>query len=126
MARNNRIQISRKKINSILELLRYLTKVKKSDQTTALKFINDEGLDYISETIYNILYNPECISKLTNFKKKKLVQNLKPNSPILKKLCNKKYPIISKRRKVLQSGSGISLLLSAAIPFLTSLLLPKK
>ena len=126
MAKHNRVQIPRKKIDTILELLRYLTKVKKKDQPIAFRYLNDEGLDHISETIYNILYNPECISKLTKSKKKKLIQNLRPNSLILKKLSSKKYPIISKRKKNLQSGSGISLLLSAAIPFLASLLLPKK
>ena len=96
MARHNRVRIPRKKINSILELLRYLTKIKKKDQPTAFRYLNDEGLDYVSETIYNILYNPECISKV---KRKKLVQTLRPNSLILKKLSNKKYPIISKRKK---------------------------
>ena len=126
MATKTKCKISRQKARKVLELLNFLTKLNKNNQETALKFLNNEGLDYISETIFNILYNPDCTSNLTKSKRSRLVNTLKPSSHILRKISSKNYPIVSKQKKIIQSGSGISLLLSAAIPFLISLLSPKK
>ena len=125
-ATKTKCKISRLKALKVLELLKFLTKLNKNNRETALKFLNNEGLDYISETIFNILYNPDCTSNLTKSKRSRLVNTLKPSSHILRKISNKNYPIVSKQKKIVQSGSGISLLLSAAIPFLISLLSPKK
>ena len=124
MATKNKCNISRQKARRVLELLKFLTKLNKNNQETALKFFNNEGLDYISETIFNILYNPDCTLTLTKSKRSGVVNILKPRCHILRKF-KKNYPIVSKQKKIVQSGSGISLLLSAAILFLISLLSPK-
>ena len=126
MSGKSKCRLSKKKAERVLDLLKYLTSLKKSRQETAIKFISDEGLEYISETIFNILYNPDCTSLLSKSKKSKLIKTLKPNSFTFRNISNKQYPITTKRKKITQFGSGIPLLLSAAIPFLVSLLTPKK
>ena len=126
MASKTKCDISKKKVQKVLDLLRLLTSLNKTNQETALRFLTDEGVDFISETIFNVLYNPHCTSTLTKKEKSKLVKHLKPKSKILQKISNKKHSVLYKRKQISQSGSGISLLLSAAIPFLISLLTPKK
>ena len=126
MAAKPKCTIPKTKVIKILQLLKFLANLNKKDQETSLKFLNDEGLEYISETIFNILYNSDCTSSLTKDRRKKLIKTLKPKDKIFQQISNKQRPILSRRKKILQSGSGISLLLSAAIPFLVSLLLPRK
>ena len=126
MASKHKCVISQKKIQRILLLFKLLSNLNKTNRETVLKFINDEGIEYISECIFNVLYNSDCTSPLSKSRQNKLVRSLKPQSHLYKKLSQKKYPISLKRKKIIQSGAGISLLLSAVIPFLTSLLLPKR
>ena len=106
MSRKIKCRLSKKKAEKVLDLLKYLTSLKKSSQETALRFISDEGLEYISETIFNILYNPDCTSLLTNSKKSRLIKILKPNSVIYRKILSKQYPIITKRKKYLNLDQG--------------------
>ena len=99
MSGKSKCRLSKKKAERVLDLLKYLTSLKKSRQETAIKFISDEGLEYISETIFNILYNPDCTSLLSKSKKSKLIKTLKPNSFTFRNISNKQYPITTKRKK---------------------------
>ena len=124
MALKYKCAISRKKIKNILLLFKFLTNLNKTNQETALKFLSNDGIEYVSEGIYNILYNPDCTSCLPKSKQKKIIKTLKPKAKYYQKLSRKKHSVISKRKQILQSGGGLSLLLSTAIPFLASLSLP--
>ena len=117
MATKNKCNISRQKARRVLELLKFLTKLNKNNQETALKFLNNEGLDYISETIFNILYNPDCTSNLTKTKRNKLVNTLKPSSNILRKISNKNYPIVSKQKKLSNLAQGYPCYYLLQFPF---------
>ena len=125
MSVKHKCNISQQKIKTILNIFKYLTSINKKYKNTALNFLSEQGIEYISEAIYNVLYNPDCTSSLSSTQKKKLIKTIKPKSELFKKLSRKKYSISSKRKLITQSGTGLSLLLSTVVPFLTSLLLPK-
>ena len=125
MTVKHKCNISQQKIKTILNIFKYLTSLSKKNKRTALNFLSEEGIEYISEAIYNVLYNPDCTSSLSSTQKKKLIKTIKPKSELFKKLSRKKYSISSKRKLITQAGTGLSLLLSTVVPFLTSLLLPK-
>ena len=126
MAVKHKCKLTKRKARKVLNLIKFICTLKKTRQEVAIKYLNDEGVDYVCETIFNILYNPQCTNVLSSNKKTRLIKKLRPHSSTFQSLANKKYPLVSKRQKILQSGSGLSLLLSAAIPFLASLLLPRK
>ena len=106
-----------KKNKNILKLLQFL---QKNNSTHVIDFLNDEAIDCICETVYNVLYTD---LKLNSKKKAHLKKFLKNNCSThrLKKIASKKVPI-SKRRKALKmEGRGLGTILSAAIPFLAKL-----
>ena len=62
--------ISQKKIQNILSLFKYLCSQKNQNANIALKFLNDESIDYISEAIYNLLYNENLKTVISKKQKK--------------------------------------------------------
>ena len=59
-------KIAPKKIQSILTLFKYLIDQKKENKKIALQFLHDEGINYISELIYNLLYNESLKNLLSH------------------------------------------------------------
>lgn len=125
MVASRKCALPKKKVKKILSFFKLISNLNNSNRKIALQYVNDEGLEYICESVFNILYNPDCTSNLSKNKKIKLIKTLKPKSANYQRIGTKKYPLSSKRVKIIQSGSGLSLLLSTAIPFLASLLMPK-
>ena len=125
MTLRSKCKISRKKIRDLLKFLKFINSFKKNNHKVALQFLSDDGLDYISESIYNVLYNPDCTSSLPKAKLRNLIRTLSPQSNLYKKVSKKNLSTKTRRKNLIQSGSGISLLLSTVVPFLTSLLLSK-
>ena len=126
MALRHKGSISRKRIKDILILFKFLSHLNKTNKEIAIKFLSNEGIDFLSEGIYNILYNVDCTSSLSKCKQKQLIKALQPKKKLYQQLSLRKGSILSKKKKILQTGTGLPLLLSTAIPFLANLLLPKK
>ena len=126
MAPKEKCKLSKTKIKKLLEFLSFIKGLNKNNRKIALKYASEDGLDFISESIFNTLYNSDCTSLLSKKKFKKLVKTLKPHAHMYKQLSQKNLPSAKKRTKIIQSGTGLPLLLSAIIPFLSSLLLTKK
>ena len=108
-----------------LPLLKLLRKMKGSDVSELLTHLNDESINTICESCYNLLYND---LNLTKQKKTRLKRFIKSNCSIhrLKKISSKNVPISKRRRCLIQEGKGLPLLLASVIPFITDLIFGKK
>ena len=58
-----------KKINDLLTLFKHISSQKGEAKINVLKYLDDEGVDNISESIYNLLYNENLNQILTKDKK---------------------------------------------------------
>ena len=107
----------KKKLKALCEL----QQCTKSQKHNIAKHFNDTSLDLLTDVAYNIV----------NSKPKKIprrrINALKNHKKALMYLANPKNSSENKRRKIIrQEGSGfISMLMSVAIPLLTSLLSKK-
>jgi hypothetical protein len=117
--------ISTKKIQNILNLFKFLTTQKKQNLSSALSFLDADSIEHISETIYNLLYNEKLKKSMTSKQKNKIVRSIKPNLKSFEYIAKKHFPVSNRKKKILQSGSGLGLILSALIPLIGSLLLKK-
>lgn len=117
---------NKKEKQKIMTLLQSLNKLSPDAIKTVINHLSDESVDSLCECVYNVI-NVDL--KMNKKLKKKLVKhiNKKCSKHRLKCIMNKKHNI-SKRRKALSMEGGfggLGLLLSAAIPFLTSLFTKK-
>lgn len=115
----------KKQKKRILYLLRVLKKLPSHEFSGAIDHLSDDAVNCLCETVYNIL-NTDL--KLNQRQKNKLKRHIKTRCSINRlKSISKKEENVSKRRKALKmEGSGLPLLLGAAIPFLSSLIFGSK
>ena len=57
MSRSKKLSLG--KIKKLLTLFRYIVSQKSGNKSIALKYLDDESIDSISESISNILYNEQ-------------------------------------------------------------------
>ena len=119
-------KVSPAKIKSILTLFKYLIDQKKENKEIALQFLHDDGINYISELIYNLLYNESLNNSFKAHTRRKLVKVIKPHSSKFEVISKKHLPIKIQRSKIHQVGPGIGVILASVLPLLGSLLLSKK
>ena len=84
----------------------------------ASKYVNDDGMNFISESIYNTLYNSNCTSLISKRKLRQIVKTLKPKANLYKQLSYKALSSDVKRKKIIQTGTELPLLFTAFLPFL--------
>lgn len=118
--------INEKEKQKLISLLQSLNKLSPDAIKTLISHLSDDSIDSLCECVYNVI-NVDL--KLNKKLKKKLVKhiNKKCCKKRLKCIMNKKHNI-SKRRKALSMEGGfggLGLLLSTAIPLLTSLFTKK-
>ena len=77
---------------------------KKQNTNLALKFLNDECIDYISEAIYNLLYNENVKNSMKKRQKNKIIKTIKPNLQNFEVIARKHLPITKIKNKIIQSG----------------------
>jgi hypothetical protein len=108
--------ISEKK--SQLNLLRILKKLRNEDRSKLIPYLKPEAVEFLCECFHNVLFTDLKVRNKSGIKKK-----LKSNCSVhrLKLIASKSKPHQAKVRALQQEGAGIGLILSAALPFLTSL-----
>ena len=58
----NSKKLSLSKIKKLLVLFKYIIVQKSGNKNTVLRYLNDESINDISESIYNLLYNEKLNS----------------------------------------------------------------
>ena len=77
---SNSKKLSVSKIKKLIRLFKFIVSQKSNDKTTCLAFLNENSVDDISESIYNILYNEKLNSNFSKSQKSKLKRIIKPNA----------------------------------------------
>ena len=72
----NSKKLSISKIKKTLTLFKFVVSQRSDNQTTALSFLNENSINDISESIYNILYNENLNLNLSKARKAKLKKSL--------------------------------------------------
>ena len=123
---NNCKNLSISKIKKLLTLFKFIVSQRSDNKTTALSFLDDNSINDISESIYNILYNEKLNLNLSKAEKAKLKKIIKPKSRIFEDISKRNIPVKRRHTKIIQQGSGIGTILLTLIPVLTSLLTKRK
>ena len=110
------------KIKKLLILFKYIISQKSGNKNTVLKYLNDESINDISESIYNLLYNEKLNSLFSRPQKTKLKRIIKHNVKSFEDISRKKVPINKRKTKIIQHGKGIVTILLTLIPILSSFL----
>ena len=108
------------KIKKLLILFKYIITQKSGKKITVLKYLNDESINDISESIYNLLYNEKLNSLFSRPQKTKLKRIIKHNVKSFEDISRKKVPINKRKTKIIQHGKGIGTVLLTLIPILSS------
>ena len=87
----NSKKLSISKIKKLLTLFKFIVSQKSDNKTTALSFLDENSINDISESIYNILYNEKLNLNLSKARKAKLKKIIKPNSRIFEDIIKKKH-----------------------------------
>ena len=124
MVNSKKLSIS--KIKKLLTLFKFIVSQRSDNKTTALSFLDENSINDISESIYNILYNEKLNLNLSKTRKAKLKKIIKPNSRIFEDISKRNIPVKRRHTKIIQQGSGIGTILLTLIPVLTSLLTKRK
>lgn len=114
----------KKKIKHILPLVKTLQDIKpRKNRSILLSHLDDEACQALYETIFNVLYS----DKLHPSVRQKLKRILKHYKKPIEYLGNKRHKASLKRKRlVAMGGFPLTAILSAAVPLLIDLLLPKK
>ena len=122
---SNSKKLSVSKIKKLLTLFKFIVSQKSNDKTTCLAFLNENSVDDISESIYNILYNEKLNLNLSKSQKSKLKRIIKPNAKSFENISKRNIPVRKRQSSIVQHGTGIGTVLLTLIPILTSLLSKK-
>ena len=118
-------KLSKSKIKNLLLLFKYVISQKSGNKLACLRYLDDNSIDSISESIYNLLFNEKLNLVLSSLQKRKLKKIIKPNIQNFEIISKKKIPIRKRRSKIIQQGSGIATILLTLLPMLSSLLIKK-
>ena len=118
-------KLSKSIIKKLLLLFKYIVAQKWENKIIVLKHLDNESIDNISESIYNLLYNEKLNSKLSPSQKTKIKRIIKPNIHSFEDISKKKIPSKRRQNKLIQHGAGIGTILLTLIPILTSFLAKK-
>ena len=125
MKKIKRRKNSKKNISKILSLFKFLTNINSNNRDFILKYLNDDAVNLISESIHNLLYNKSCKNLIPINKQKYLIKKIKCDKAAYETIARRPCSVNSRRKKIVQVGGGIGVILSTLIPILTSLLIPK-
>ena len=123
MTKSKKLSIS--KIKKLLLLFKYIAAQKRENKIIVLKHLDNESIDNISESIYNLLYNEKLNSKLSPSQKTKIKRIIRPNITSFEDISKKKIPSKRRQNKLVRQGAGIGTILLTLIPILTSFLAKK-
>ena len=88
-----------------MSLFKFIASQKSKDKATALSFLDQNSINDISESIYNILYNEKLNLNLSKAQKVKLKKIIKPNSRIFEDISKRNIPVKRRHTKIIQQGT---------------------
>ena len=87
---------------NILSLFKLIASQKKKNLNSALSLLDNDSIAYISEIIYNLLYNEKLKKSMTSKQKKKIVASIKPDLKQFEYIAKKYFPVSNRKNNFLQ------------------------
>ena len=109
--------MDRRKWKPHLKMLQAFNTLSPDQKKSIIRYMNDDGIDVICECIKNAVYNPGINSD------KELISIMKKDKNLYRYLANAKPKSVSKRKRIVQTGEGLGVILSALIPLLSQFIL---
>lgn len=109
------------KMKKNVALLRIIKKLKIGEREALIDFLNDNAIDALSECVYNIVCKGGS-NRLSKRQVNKLKRNLMHNKHNLRIIGNKSVNMKKRKKALTQEGGSLGLILSAAIPLISSLI----
>lgn len=114
--------MKKQKAKKLLHLFSLLKQLPSKKRIELLQYLDESCVQNIYEAVHNILHNQSIDQK----QQKKLKKALQPYKTVLRYLGDKRKPEKQKRLKLTQiGGNPLALILSAAIPIISELLMRK-
>ena len=101
---------------SKLALFTTLKKCSPQVRGRLIQFLNSEGIQVVSELVYNVLFND---SPLTKAQKRKIRKEYLKDKSSLKVISKKRASFKRKRKLLKQTGSGLGTLLGIGLSLLS-------
>lgn len=108
----------KKKFKDKFALYESITKVPDNLKHHIIKHLDDNSIDDICECLYNVVFTDLNLSKQ---KKDFLKNHIKKSIPSIKRITNKNVSVSKRRHALTQHGSGLGIILSTILPFLSKL-----
>ena len=99
---------AKEKILSKLALLNVLKKSPPNVRCQLINFLNSQGIQVLSESIFNVLFNE---APLTKNQKRKIRKQCSNDKNLLKQISKKRGSFKKKRKLLKQTGNGLATLL---------------
>ena len=100
-------------------LIATLKSCKPDTRVHLIRFLNDDGIKLLSESVYNVIFND---LSLTKAEKKKLRKLYKDKEKVFSTIGKKNNSIKRRRALLIQHGGSLGTLLSTAANSLSSLI----
>lgn len=97
-----------------------MKRLKVDEREQLVNYLNDNAIDALSECVYNIVCRGG--NKLSKRQVNKLKKDLVHNKHNLRIIGNKSVNMKRRKKALTQEGGSLGLILSAAIPLLSSLI----
>ena len=112
-------KLSAKDLKNRLSFYKAMYNVPKNHRCDLIKYLNDEGTNYLCEAIYNTIH---VDLGLKGKKKQKLINELKTCGSKINHICQKTIDINKRKKYLSQKGGFLGTLLSVVIPTVASLI----
>lgn len=114
--------MNKKKLKKLLPIIQLITKLPQEQRAGLLEYLSDEAHEGLCECIYNGIANKSLLGqKKSQFLKEKVRKDQKALLTILRPNISKK----TRRRKMIQSGGSIALILATVLPMLAEYVVKK-
>ena len=99
---------AKEKVLSKLALLNVLKKSSPNVRCQLINFLNSQGIQVLSEAIFNVLFNE---APLTKIQKRRIRKQCSNDKKLLKQISKKRSSFKKKRKLLKQTGKGLGTLL---------------
>lgn len=110
------VKFNKKKWRRVHALCEVLAKLTDTERKALLEFVSDEGCEALSLCVYNVLHN----DKIPN--RAKLRDALVKDKDVFRYLGSRRGSIKNKRKKFVQVGGQLGVILSTVLPLLANYL----
>ena len=114
-------RVSKARLRKAYPLLELVLRLKPADRTVVLQFLNKDGCESVYKCIENALFNEQIPSA----QRASLSAKLGVYKSAFRDMIHPKRSAVTKQKRLVQSGTGIGILLATVLPMLAKFIYDK-